>query len=50
MRSTLRRIQIGLGVVTAASFLSFVAPVHASAGTCYEVQGPGQGFWICPWQ
>jgi hypothetical protein len=50
VHSTLRRIQIGLGTLAAVSLISLVAPAHVSAGTCYEVRGPGQGFWVCPWQ
>jgi hypothetical protein len=50
MRSTIRRIQIGLGALTAASFLMFLAPVHASAGPCYRIGADPDGVLICPWQ
>ena len=48
MRSTLRRLQIGLGVLTAASALSLLAAPPASADTCYTVWVGPQAVTICP--
>ena len=50
MRTTLRRLQAGLGVLAAASVLTVLSPVHASAGDCYEVTAPHQTVTVCPWQ
>jgi len=48
MRSTLRRVQLGLGVLTAASVLLLVAPSPASAGPCYTVGVGPQSVTVCP--
>jgi hypothetical protein len=48
MRATLRRLQVALGIVTAASALSLIAPAAASAGTCYTVYVNGQAMTVCP--
>jgi hypothetical protein len=48
MRSTLRRLQFGLGAFAVASTLLLVAPSSASATQCYTVGLNGQGVTVCP--
>ena len=48
MRSTLRRVQLGLGALTAVSVLLVVAPAPASAGSCYTVGVGPQQVTVCP--
>lgn len=48
MRSPLRHIRIGLGVLTAASALSLLMATPASADTCYTVWVGGQAVRVCP--
>ena len=48
MRSTLRRVQLGLGAFTAATVLLLVAPSPASAGPCYTVGVGPQSVTVCP--
>jgi len=48
MRSTLRRLQIGLGVLMAASVFSLLAAPAASADTCYTVTVGPQSVTVCP--
>ena len=48
MRSTLRRIQIGFGVLTAASALSLLMAPPASADACYTVWVGTQAVRVCP--
>ena len=48
MRSTFRRVRVGLGVLTAASALALLAAPPASADTCYTVGVGAQSFTVCP--
>ena len=48
MRSTIRRLQIGLGVLTAASALSLLMAPTASATECYTVYVGSQAVTVCP--
>ena len=50
MRSTIRRVQVGLGVLTAASAISLLAPAPAFAGPCYTIYVDGQAVRVCPGQ
>jgi hypothetical protein len=47
MRSTARRWLAGLGILSAASVLSMLAPTPAHAA-CYTVQVGDQGVQVCP--
>lgn len=48
MRNPLRRLRIGVGVLTAASALTLLAAPPASADTCYTVTVGTQQFTVCP--
>jgi hypothetical protein len=48
MRFPLRRVRIGLSVLTATSALLLLAPSPASADTCYTVGVGPQSFTVCP--
>jgi hypothetical protein len=42
-----RRSLIGISVVAAAALASLIAPAHANAGTCYQVQAGPQWVTVC---
>jgi len=48
MRPTLRRLRLGLGVLTAASALSLLMAPPASADPCYTVWVGTQAVRVCP--
>ena len=48
MRSTTRRLLLGLGITLAAPLLSILMPGVAHAGTCYTVQVGPQWVTVCP--
>jgi hypothetical protein len=49
MRSTLRRLQVALAALTAASALALLVPGQASAAPpCYTVYVNGQAVTVCP--
>jgi hypothetical protein len=42
-----RRPLVAISIVAAAALASFIAPAHASAGTCYQVQAGPQWVTVC---
>ncbi|HEV3352856.1 MAG TPA: hypothetical protein VG076_08030 [Acidimicrobiales bacterium] len=51
MRSTVRKLLAGLGILTVAAATSvLVAPAPAHAATCYTIWIGSQATTICPWQ
>jgi hypothetical protein len=49
MRSTRRRLLVGLGIVAISSVLSVFAPTPAHASDCYTVWVGTDGVQVCPW-